>query len=110
MDTNVNEMEKIDEKTSFQPCPICGARLTVEDLRAVDDEGEVMEIAGDIDTEDGSVYCRDACSGYIRDADATFCVMIRCTCGYCYCADGDDVGFPYKGWLDAFRAKADRRA
>lgn len=105
-----SKSEKIDEKMRFKPCPICGAKLTVDDLRAIDDEGEVMELEGELDMEDGSIYCRDACSGHVRSADATYCIMLRCECGYCFCADGDDVGFPCEGWLEAFKAKADRRA
>ncbi len=103
------EMEK-KEKTSFQPCPLCGAELSSEDIRIIDDEGEVMEIAGE-DGSSGTIYCRYTdTSGYIREADATDCIMLRCECGYCYCASGDATGFPYEGWMQAFQARADRRA
>lgn len=102
--------------TTFEPCPICGRKIVDErNLYFTDIEGEMMyelervtqfdDIAQD---ESVKMFCS---AEYVRDLlDDVDKVCINCTCGYSLCIDANAVGFPDKGWLDRFKARANRRA
>lgn len=101
---------------AFEPCPICGRNLSTErNLYFIDIEGEMMyelERVTEFDdiAQDKSV--NTSCSAeYVRDLlDDVDKVCVNCTCGYSLCIDANAVGFPNKGWLDRFKARANRRA
>lgn len=111
----------------FRPCPICGEELTVAGLRYFYCDGEsAYSLEGMIDPADpespsnieavmGSRFDpkewkhREGDMGDYRAMleDIRY-ISIGCDCGFCFFADRRK--FPEKGWLDEFRAKANRRS
>ena len=107
----------------FEPCPMCGKRLTARDIIFVDEEGYLI---GDLD----SVYdFEDLCNpiniiyngetddeerkrietyhGYA--VDAIDHVFIECSCGFMYVSN---TAHDYRdeGWFEQFKKEANRRA
>lgn len=112
--------------SGFEPCPICGAELTVGALHYLDgtgapiDELEDMADPADpmapvsVESVTGARYDpiewehREGFMGDYRDMlDGVGYISLECRCGFCFFSDRG--AFPRKGWLEAFRAKADRR-
>lgn len=71
--------------TEFKPCPICGRRLTWEDVFFADECGE---------------ECSEEIARYVD---------IMCTCGFNYCVDVDDINYLLDGWQEKFVPIANRR-
>ncbi len=110
----------------FRPCPICGRRLTMNDIHFYDSDGERI---GDLKTmhdfehaEDPSNIARpeewaemaepdrrQASEIYAEALSAVEAITATCNCGYCMMIDAWDIGFPDAGWVDGFKAKANRR-
>lgn len=102
--------------TAFEPCPICGRKIVAErNLYFVDIDGEMMyelERVTQFDdiVQDESVNMSFS-DEYVRDLlDDVDKVCISCPCGYSLNVDASSVGFPDKGWLDRFKARANKRA
>lgn len=102
--------------TAFEPCPICGRNISVErNLYFADIDGEMMfELERVTEFEDiaQDKSIRMFCTAeYVRDLlDDVDKVCVYCPCGYSLSIDANAVGFPDKGWLDRFKARANKRA
>ena len=106
----------------FEPCPMCGKRLTARDIIFVDDEGypigdldSVMDfedlcnpinIIYDGETDDEE---RKRTEDYHGDAvDAIDHVFIECSCGFMYVSNTAQ-DYRDEGWFEQFKKEANRR-
>ena len=110
----------------FRPCPICGRRLTMNDIQFYDCEGERIV---DLETMHDYEHARDPSNiaapedwAHMSEADrrqapeiyaeslsAVETIIVTCNCGFCMMIDAWDIGFPDAGWVDGFKEKANRR-
>nr|DAH33978.1 MAG TPA: hypothetical protein [Caudoviricetes sp.] len=110
----------------FRPCPICGRRLTMNNIHFCDCEGEYIE---DLETMHDFEHARDpsniaapedwvhmseadrrqAPEIYAEALSAVEAIIVTCNCGFCMMIDPWDIDFPDAGWVDGFKEKANRR-
>lgn len=107
----------------FEPCPMCGERLTAQDIIFADEEGYPI---GDLD----SVYdFEDLCNPinieydgeedeedrkrieeyHNYKVDEIDRVFIECSCGFMYVSNTAH-DYRDKGWFEQFKKEANRRA
>lgn len=110
----------------FRPCPICGRRLTMNDIQFYDCDGERI---GDLEAMHDFEHARDpsniaypedwekmaepdrrqASEIYAESLSAVETITVTCNCGYCMMIDAWGIDFPDAGWVDGFKEKANRR-
>lgn len=107
----------------FEPCPMCGKRLTAHDIVFADEEGysigdldNVMDyedlcnpinILYDGETDEAERKRIETYHGYaVDDIDH---VYIECSCGFTYFSK---TAYDYRdeGWFEQFKKEANRRA
>lgn len=110
----------------FRPCPICGRRLTMNDVQFCDCDGERI---GDLEAMHDFEHAKDpsnvaapedwadmseadrrqASEIYAESLSAVETIVVTCHCGYCMMIDAWGIDFPDAGWVDGFKEKANRR-
>ena len=131
LQTKAEKWEKMMHKgpDGFRPCPICGRRLTMNNVHFCDCDGEYI---GDLETMHDYEHARDpsniaapedwarmseadrrqASEIYEESLSAVETIIVTCNtcnCGYCKMVDAWDIDFPDAGWVDGFKEKANRR-
>lgn len=109
----------------FEPCPMCGRGLTVNNIAFTDEEGYMI---GDMDNvkdftdmcnpinaiPDGEEYTederKDRIDFYLNELlDSVENVQISCPCGFTFFSKRD-YDLHDKGWFEEFKKEANRRA
>lgn len=128
LQTKAENWERMMRKgpDGLRPCPICGRKLSMNDIQFCDCDGERI---GDLETmhdfehaEDPSNIAapedwanmseadrRQASEIYAESLSAVETIVVTCHCGYCMMISVWGIGFPDEGWVDEFKAKANRR-
>lgn len=128
LQTKAESWEKMMRKgpDGFRPCPICGRRLTMNDIQFYDCDGERI---GDLEAMHDFEHARDpsniaapedwadmseadrrqASEIYAELLSAVETIAVTCNCGCCMMIDAWGTDFPDAGWVDGFKAKANRR-
>lgn len=128
LQTKAGKWEKMMHKgpDGFRPCPICGRKLTMNDIQFCDCDGERI---GDLETmhdyehakdpsniaapEDwadmSEVDRRQASEIYAELLSAVESIVVTCNCGYFMMIHVWRTDFPDEGWVDGFKEKANRR-
>lgn len=109
-------------ENEFEPCPICGKRLTARDIIFADEEGySIGDLDSVMDFEDlcnpiNVLYDgaedeedRERIEKYHNDAiDGIDHVYIACSCGFAFFSN---TAYDYRdeGWFEQFKKEANRR-
>lgn len=110
-------------ENEFKPCPMCGMRLTAQDIVFADEEGyPIMDLDSVCDFED---LCNPINIEYDGEedeedrkrieeyhnykVDEIDHVYIACSCGFTF---SSNTAYDYrdKGWFEQFKKEANRRA
>lgn len=72
--------------TDLKPCPICGRKLSWEDVAGLDDEGYITHYFVDVAT-----------------------ILLNCDCGFNMMISADLIDYPMAGWEDRFKDRVNKR-
>lgn len=72
--------------TDLKPCPICGRKLSWEDVAGLDDEGYITHYFVDVAT-----------------------ILLNCDCGFNMMISADLIDYPMAGWEDRFKERVNKR-
>lgn len=128
LQTKAGKWEKMMHKSpdGFRPCPICGRKLTMDDIQFCDCDGERI---GDLEAMHDFEHAKDpsniaapedwanmseadrrqASEIYAESLSAVESIVVTCNCGYFMMIHVWRTDFPDVGWVDGFKEKANRR-